>query len=98
MAWKVEISKTAHEQFREMDVAEQKRLLTFLHKKLDGIEDPRTQGKALRGAYQELWRYRVGDYRIICQSNDDIVTVLVLAVGHRKEIYHSDVSAEKVIH
>ena len=48
---------------------------------------PRYQGKALRGKKADLWRYRVGDYRIICPLQDDIVTVLVLAMGHRKEIY-----------
>lgn len=64
----------------------QKRIIFFLRTK-ETCHNPRQQGKALRGDKAELWRYRVGDYRIICQIEDEVVTVLVLGVGHRKEVY-----------
>ena len=50
-------------------------------------DNPRLQGKALTGKYSGLWRYRVGDYRLICNIEDNTVTILVLALGHRKDVY-----------
>ncbi len=50
-------------------------------------DNPRLQGKALTGRYSGQWRYRVGDYRLICNIQDDIVVILVLELGHRKEVY-----------
>ncbi|KXT84133.1 RelE/StbE replicon stabilization toxin [Streptococcus sp. DD11] len=58
-----------------------------MKKRLDGLSNPRQIGKALLGPYKGLWRYRVGNYRVICQIIDDQLLVLALEVGHRKEIY-----------
>ena len=52
-----------------------------------GKDDPREIGKALSGDYSGLWRYRVGDYRIVCELKDKVFRVLVVRVGHRKDIY-----------
>ena len=72
-------------------MAAQKRILKFLYERLlasrDPNFDPRALGKALVGEMQGLWRYRVGDYRLICRIEDRAVTILVLEVGHRREIY-----------
>ena len=72
-------------------MAAQKRILKFLYERLlaspDPSFDPRALGKALVGEMQGLWRYRVGDYRLICRIEDRAVTILVLEVGHRREIY-----------
>ncbi len=87
LAWKIEITRTATRQIKKLDKAVQKRILSFLRVKLEKTSNPRLYGKALQGEKVNLWRYRVGDYRLICKINDDIVTVLVLSVGHRKEIY-----------
>jgi len=87
LAWRVRISQTAVKQLKKIDRQAQKRLLTFFEEKIEGSENPRMMGKALRGNKGKLWRYRVGDYRVICSINDHLVTVLVLEVGHRKEIY-----------
>jgi mRNA interferase RelE/StbE len=61
--------------------------LKFLQERLLASPDPRTLGKALAGEMQGLWRYRIGDYRLICRIDDQTVTILVLEVGHRREIY-----------
>ncbi len=87
MAWKVEISSTAAKQIGKLDRQEQTRILHFLREKIATEEDPRRFGKPLRGEKAELWRYRVGDYRMICQIQDWRVVVFVLRVGHRKEVY-----------
>ncbi len=52
-----------------------------------GLADPRMRGKALVGDKKGLWRYRVGDYRVMCQIDDGRLVVLVIAIGHRKEVY-----------
>lgn len=52
-----------------------------------GLEDPRSAGKALTGPLGTYWRYSVGDYRVICEIKDDVVTVLMLRIGHRCDVY-----------
>ncbi len=87
MAWIVNVTKTAAKQIKKLDRTAQKRILSFLNTKVENSKNPRKQGKALRGKHEELWRYRVGDYRLICKIEDNTLTVLLLAVGHRKEVY-----------
>jgi len=87
LAWTIKVTKSAAKQLKKLDKLVQRRILSFLFHKVENSNNPRRQGKALRGKQGELWRYRVGDYRIICHLEDKSVTVLVLAVGHRKEIY-----------
>lgn len=87
MAWKVELTTAAVKQVGKLDLPIQGRVVKFLRDKVAEVEDPRQSGKALRGEKGELWRYRVGDYRIICAIKDETVTVLVLSVGHRRDVY-----------
>jgi len=64
------------------------RIRMFLHQRVAKLDDPRSIGDALHGSrLREFWKYRVGDYRLICKIEDDRLIVLVLRVGHRKEIY-----------
>jgi mRNA interferase RelE/StbE len=51
-------------------------------------DDPRMLGRALRGELSEYWRYRVGDYRLVCEIQDDVLTVLVVRIAHRSKVYH----------
>ena len=51
------------------------------------LDDPRQLGKPLKGQHSELWRYRVGDYRVVCDLRDEVLVVLVVRIGHRKEVY-----------
>ena len=88
MAWKIEVSPVAERELNKLDAQHVKRILKFLHERLGRLDDPRSIGKALQGSrLGEFWRYRVGEYRIICKIEDDRLLVLVLRDGHRKEIY-----------
>ena len=61
--------------------------MIFLRKRLEPSSDPRQWGKALQGEKRGLWRYRVGDYRLICDIHDERITILILELGHRKDVY-----------
>jgi mRNA interferase RelE/StbE len=88
MAWKVELSADAERDLRKLDVQHARRILKFLQERVAKLEDPRSIGGALQGSrLGEFWRYRIGPYRLICKIEDDRLIVLVLRVGHRKEIY-----------
>jgi mRNA interferase RelE/StbE len=88
MAYNVELSESAERELSKLDASQAKRILKFLHQRVAKLDDPRSIGEALHGSrLGEFWKYRVGDYRLICKIEDDRLIVLVLRVGHRKEIY-----------
>ena len=87
MAWAVEVSATAARQIGKLDSAIQLRIVRFLRERVAASENPRLLGKPLQGDRAGLWRFRVGDYRILCEIQQHRVTVLVLFVAHRKEAY-----------
>jgi mRNA interferase RelE/StbE len=87
LAWQVKISETARKQIVKFDRQVQSAIVKFFKERIEPGNDPRHTGKVLKGDKGELWRYRVGDYRIICDIQDKVVTVLVLRVGHRREVY-----------
>ena len=87
MAWTVEVSGFAEKQLRKLDRPIQKRLLDWLEDHFEGCKNPRHFGEPLRGEMAGLWRYRIGDYRVICEIQDQQLVVLALAVGHRRERY-----------
>lgn len=86
MVWKIEFKETAKREFFKLDRNWQKRILNYLDE-VASLENPRSRGKSLIGDKKGFWRYRIGDYRIICDLQDDNMVILVLVVGHRKEIY-----------
>ena len=87
MAWTVEIDAFAQKQLRKLDRSVQRRLLDWLDERIEGCKNPRHFGEPLRGDLNGLWRYRVGDYRIICEIQEQKLIVLALAIGHRRDIY-----------
>jgi mRNA interferase RelE/StbE len=88
VAHNVELSESADRELGKLDVQQARRILKFLHQRIARLDDPRSLGEALHGSrLGEFWKYRVGDYRLICKIEDDRLVVLVLRVGHRKEIY-----------
>ena len=89
MAWRVEVSDYAEKQLRKLDKPIQKRLLDWLEDRIEGCKNPRHFGEPLRGEMAGLWRYRIGDYRVVCEIQDQQLVVLALTVGHRREIYLS---------
>lgn len=88
MAWRIELSTTAEKRLSKIGATDTKRIIAFLETRIATLEDPRQTGKALQGAtLGKLWRYRVGDYRIICELQDHRLVVLVVEIGHRREVY-----------
>jgi mRNA interferase RelE/StbE len=88
MAYSVELSESADRELSKLDTQQAKRILKFLHERVAKLDDPRSIGEALHGSrLGEFWKYRVGDYRLISKIEDDRLLVLVLRVGHRREIY-----------
>lgn len=83
--WKIEIDKKALKEIAALDKTAQKRIVSFLKDKLAKINNPRSIGEALHGQLKIFWKYRVGDYRIICSNEDRLVTVLILRIDHRKK-------------
>lgn len=86
MTWTIEFDKTASKEFKKLDKDAQKQIDKFLLK-LIKAKNPRQFGDTLTGNLKSFWRYRVGDYRLICSIEDHILTVLVVRVRHRKEVY-----------
>ena len=88
MTWKIEFSDRASQDLDKLDAQHVRRINQFLFGRLMKLENPRSVGEALRGSQLgEYWKYRVGDYRLICKIEDDRLLVLVLCIGHRREIY-----------
>lgn len=87
MSYKLVVSDDVRKQIKKMDKHVGLMLAKDMKKRLDGLTNPREYGKALTGQYKGLWRYRIGNYRVICDIVDDELIVLALEVGHRKEIY-----------
>lgn len=87
MTYKLLISDDVSKKIKKMDKHLALMLTREMKAKLDGLENPRSIGKALVGQYKGLWRYRIGAYRVICDIRDDELIVLAIDVGHRKNIY-----------
>jgi mRNA interferase RelE/StbE len=85
--WRIEITRTATKQITKLDRKAQESIVNFLRERLSPADNPRQWGKALQGEKRGLWRYRVGDYRLICDIQDVRMTILVLELGHRKDVY-----------
>ena len=88
MTWTVEIDPSVERELSKLDPQQAKRILKFLFERVTHLDDPRSIGEALKGSrFSSLWKYRVGDYRIIVSLEDDIAQVLVVRIGDRKDVY-----------
>jgi mRNA interferase RelE/StbE len=88
MAWKIELSATAVRELDKIEAQQRRRILKFLGDRVANLENPRSIGQALQGSkFGEFWKYRVGDYRLISKIEDYRVVILVLRIGHRRDIY-----------
>ena len=85
MTYRVEWSEAAVRALDRLDRRTARAIVRFMAERVDGQSDPRQLGKPLRG--ERLWRYRVGDYRVLCHIDDAVLTVLVVELGHRREVY-----------
>lgn len=86
MTWQIEVAKSVERSMRKLDRETARRVVAKLHE-ISQLDDPRSMGKGLTGGLAGLWRYRVGDYRIICDIEDELLVVLVVEIRHRSEVY-----------
>ena len=89
MRYEVQYSERALRELKKMDKYTRQMIYSWIDKNLNGCEDPRQRGKGLTANRRGQWRYRIGDYRLICQIQDAQLVILALSVGHRSTIYKS---------
>lgn len=88
MAWKVELGRAAERELDQLDPPGARRILVFLHGRVALLDDPHSIGQALKGSkLGDFWKYRVGDYRIICSIEDRALRILIVRIGNRREVY-----------
>ena len=88
MAWTIEFTESATRQLEKLDRTVANRIRKFLTDRVAPLEKPRSLGKALKGErFGELWKYRVGDYRLIAKIEDARIVILIVSIGHRREVY-----------
>jgi len=88
LGYKARFSESALRQLRKLDRQVQRRIIAFLEKRVESLSDPRSTGEALRGEdFGDFWKYRIGDYRLVCDIVDKDRVIEVLKVGDRKEVY-----------
>lgn len=85
--WRVEFDRAAAKELRKLGEPARREILRYLRERIATAEDPRSFGKPLAGDLAGLWRYRVGDHRLVVTFEDDRLVVLVVTVGHRREVY-----------
>ncbi len=90
MTWKIEYAESVQKSVRKLDRQIRRRIRDYLEGRLAQMDNPRQAGVALRGArYRELWRYRVGNYRVIAEIDDERIRILVVRIAHRRDVYRS---------
>ncbi len=87
MAWAIEFLPDAAKELRKLDRTVAARIIKTLENRIAVLEDPRSIGAALIGEHQGYWRWRIGYYRVIARIDDQRIRILVVRVGHRKEVY-----------
>jgi mRNA interferase RelE/StbE len=88
LPWKIEFADSAAKQLRKLDPQIARRLTTYLRDRVSIAKDPRAIGAALKGdELRQFWKYRVGDYRLIVEIQDHLIRIVVVRLGHRREVY-----------
>ncbi|MGA7219653.1 MAG: type II toxin-antitoxin system RelE/ParE family toxin [Candidatus Sulfotelmatobacter sp.] len=87
MAWQIEFDPGARRELEKLDKSISDRILQFLRERVAALDNPSTIGERLHGPLRQYWKYRIGDYRLICSIKDDRLVVIVVRVGHRRHIY-----------
>lgn len=89
MAWTIKFKSEARKQWLKLDNSIKRQIDKFILK-LEKSENPRKLGEALKANFKCFWRYRIGDYRLICDINDDTISIVILRIAHRKDVYKKD--------
>ena len=88
MAWRIELHPQAEKELSKLDPEVARKIVRFLRERVAPLEDPRSVGEALKGPeLGRFWKYRVGDYRLICHIQDQRITILLVTIGHRRDVY-----------
>lgn len=87
MVWTIEYADSTKAFLRKLDKQQARRIVDYMDERVATLDDPRSAGKALVGQLGGLWRYRVGDFRVVCDIQDGALRVLVVKVGNRKDVY-----------
>lgn len=87
MAWAIEFVPAAAKELKKLGRPEAARIIAVLEKRIAPLEDPRSNGSSLTGDLAGLWRWRIGDYRVLARIDDQRITILVVRVAHRREAY-----------
>ncbi len=85
--WKIVFTKIADKNLSKIEAKIADRIVKFLKTRVASLDDPRKVAKPMLGEFKDHWRYRVGDYRIICKISGETITIVVVKIGHRREIY-----------
>jgi mRNA interferase RelE/StbE len=88
LAWQIEFKPEALDELGQLDRVVQRRIIKVLKERIAPLDDPRSLGQSLAGKeLGQFWKYRMGDYRVICSIRDEVITILVVRIGHRREVY-----------
>ncbi len=87
MRWKVQISDQAVKELKKLDRVNREMIITYIEQRIEGCENPRSFGEPLKENLSGYWRYRIGQYRLICEIEDSVITVYVVTIGHRRQVY-----------
>jgi len=88
LVWRIEFHPQAEKELSKLDREVARKIVRFLRERVASVQDPRSLGEALKGPeLGRFWKYRVGDYRLICHIQDQRVTILVVTIGHRRDVY-----------
>jgi len=88
MAWRIDFTPDAEKALAKLDRQTQKLIRDYLREKIAPLDNPRVCGEGLKANLSGLWRYRVENYRIICSIADEKLVVLVIKIGHRRDVYN----------
>jgi mRNA interferase RelE/StbE len=87
LAWRIEFTPQAAKALRKLNRQAQMRVVAYLESLRDDCQSPRDRGKGLTAQLSGFWRYRVGDFRLICRIHDQELIVLIVEIGHRSGVY-----------
>ncbi|NMA94985.1 MAG: type II toxin-antitoxin system RelE/ParE family toxin [Clostridiales bacterium] len=87
MKYSILFDRNADKQLRQIDITQQRIIVNWIEKNLRNTDNPRRFGKSLKGNLKDYWRYRIGNYRIIADIDDDKIRIIIINIGHRKDIY-----------
>jgi len=87
MSYHIKFSETAKKQLGKFDGFTRSQIIEYVERELNNIDNPRRIGKGLKGKLKGLWRYEIGKYRLLCSIEDDTLIILIVKIGHRREVY-----------